>query len=317
MGGKNTTTTQQQQQSTSQPWLEAQPQLKNILGQLGGIDTSLTPNQSGALDQTVALARAGNPYAPGIDSFVTNALAGGGPDRTGLLTDAYTRYQNDLAGTARGDYLDPHKNPFFDTTTNSITNDIQNRVNGMFAGAGRDLSGANQGVLAKSISEGLAPVYGSIYNTERGNQLNAINALYGAGNTTAGNLSNLDQQRFANQGAGVSAAYQADQAKYDPYNQILAAEATRRGIPLSTLQQIAGIATPIASLGRSSEGTSTTTTTQPSQLLPALIGGGIAAAGMFSGNPMMAMSGANSMFGTLQRNPNTWIPAPRASWFGQ
>lgn len=303
---KNQTT--QTTQSTSQPWLEAQPALKNILGQIGGIDTSLTPNQSGALDQMTALARAGNPYAPAIDSFVTTALAGGGPDRTGLLSDAYANYQKNLAGTVAGDYLDPNKNPFFANTTNAISNDVQNRVNGMFAGAGRDLSGANQGTLAREITNATAPIYSSVYNTERANQLNAQNALYGAGVGTAQGLAGLDQQRFANQGAGVNAAYQAYQSQFDPYNQILSAEAARRGIPLSLMQQMAGIATPIASLGRSGE--STTTQESPSQLLPALLGAGIAGAGMFAGSPAFG----TSMFGALQRNPSTWIPAPRSPY---
>jgi hypothetical protein len=292
MGGKNQTT--QTTQSTRAPWEAAQPQLNTILGQVGGIDPSLTGNQTDALNQTVALARAGNPYAPAIDSYTTTMLSGGGPDRSGLVNDAYSRYQRDLEGTARGDYLDPNKNPFFAQTTQTISDDIQNRVNGMFAGAGRDLSGANQGTLARGISEGLAPVYGSIYNTERGNQLNAQGALYNAGNTTGGILSNMDQMRLGNMGAGVQSAYASNEAQYDPYNRILSAEAARQGIPLSVLQQMAGVTTPIASLGGTMDGT--TTTQQPSQLLPALLGAGIAGAGMFA-SPYSPFKG---MFGAVQ-----------------
>lgn len=294
MGGSKQTQTQN---STSQPWQAAQPQLNNILTQLGGINPALTDNQSNALDQTVALAKAGNPYAPAIDSYVTTAL-GGGPDRTGLLSDAYNNYKTNLAGTAQGDYLDPNKNPFFAQTTNAISNDVQNRVNSMFAGAGRDLSGANQGTLAREITNATAPIYANVYNTERGNQLNAQNALFNAGGSTASGLANLDQLRLGNMGVGMNAAYTANNAAYDPYNRILAAESARQGIPLSTLQQMTGIAAPIGGLGRDTQGT--TTTEQSSNPTQALIGAGIAGLGIMSGNPMMGsmFNGFNPMGGS-------------------
>ena len=263
MSGKSEQT--QQATSTSAPWAPAQPVLQNLLGGLNSFNTGLTPNQSGALDQMVALAKAGNPYAPAIDSFATTALAGG-PDRTGLLSDAYANYQKNLQGTAAGDYLDPNRNPWFAQTTQTLGNDIQNRVNAMFAGSGRDLSGANQQLLSRSLAEGLAPVYGSIYGTERQNQLNAQNALYGAGNTTAQLLSGLDQTKLNNQTMGVNAANAATQAQLDPYNRLITAESMKQGIPLTLLQQIAGIATPIAGLGgQTSSSMIGTSTMSPAQ----------------------------------------------------
>ena len=264
MSGKSEQT--QQTTGTSAPWAPAQPVLQNLLGNLNSFNTGLTSNQSGAIDQMVALAKAGNPYAPAIDSFATTALAGGGPDRTGLLSDAYANYQKNLQGTAAGDYLDPNRNPWFAQTTQTLGNDIQNRVNSMFAGSGRDLSGANQQLLSRSLAEGLAPAYGSIYSTERQNQLNAQNALYGAGNTTAQLLSGLDQTKLNNQATGINAANAATQAQLDPYNRLLAAESMKQGIPLTLLQQIAGIATPIAGLGGQTSSSMTgTNTMSPAQ----------------------------------------------------
>ncbi len=165
--------------------------------------------------------------------------------------------------TARGDFVDPSKNPALQGYLSTIANDVQNRVNGMFAGAGRDLSGANQMALARGITEGQAPVLLDAYSRARADQLGAQDKLYGAGGQTAGLLSQLDQQRLANQQAGIGASDAALQAQnYGPMQQ-LAIEAQRRGIPLQNLQQLAGIGVPIAGLGSSSTGTKTTETSTP------------------------------------------------------
>src|SRR5262249_6042974 len=120
-----------------------------------------------------------------------------------------------------------------------------------------------QQALARGIAQGEAPVLADAYNQALGNQVAAIDKLYGAGGQTAGLLSNLDQARLANQQAGVGVAGSAIAAQLDPYNRMLAAEAQRRGIPLDALQRIAAMAAPIAGLGHSSTGTSTEETNVP------------------------------------------------------
>ncbi len=117
------------------------------------------------------------------------------PDRTGMVNDAYSQFQSGLAPTAGGQFLDPNKNPWFANVTNTIGNDVQNRVNAMYAGAGRDPAGAGSypQTLARGIAEGTAPVFGGQYNTERQNQLGAISNLFQGGGATAGLLSGLDQ----------------------------------------------------------------------------------------------------------------------------
>src|SRR5262249_1714685 len=179
------------------------------------------------------------------------------------INDAYAQYQKALQPFAGGDYVNPASNPALRGYLDTIQNDVSNQVNGMFAGAGRDLSGANQQALARGIAQGGAPGLNDAYNTARNQQLAAINSLYGAGNTTGGLLSQLDQTRLANEQAGLGAAKTAQGFALDPYNQQLAIEAQRRGIPLSTLQAMAGITTPIAGLGQTSTGTSTQTTSTP------------------------------------------------------
>jgi hypothetical protein len=117
MGGttqqKNTTTaqnqtstqTQQQQQQSQQqqqqsgatssaltPWAGNAGLLNSIFSQLGGIPTGLTPAETNALNQWGALAGAGNPYAGQIGGVANTLLAGGGPDRTAMVNNAYQQF---------------------------------------------------------------------------------------------------------------------------------------------------------------------------------------------------------------------------------
>ncbi len=122
------------------------------------------------------------------------------PDRTGIVNDAYSQFQQGLAPTAGGQFLDPNKNPWFANVTNTIGNDVQNRVNAMYAGAGRDPAGAGSypQTLGRGIAEGTAPVFANQYNAERQNQLGAIGNLFQGGGATAGLLSSLDQAPLQN-----------------------------------------------------------------------------------------------------------------------
>jgi hypothetical protein len=280
MGGSNKTT--QNTTQHTEPWKAAQPALNSIVSGAGKFanNPGLTGNESGALDHLVGLAQGGNPYAPAIGNYATTMLAGGGPDRSGMINDAYKRYQDQLGGTANGDYLDPAKNPWFSTVTQTIGNDVTNRLAGLYAGSGRDPAGAgNFGYnLGKGVAEATAPVFSDAYNRERQNQINAQGALNGAGNQAAGLLSQFDQTRLGNMGAGVNAASAAIGAEADPYNRILAAEAQRRGIPLSMLQQLAGIATPMGQAFGTTTGNSTTQTQVP--LFNQIAGGAVGGLGL-------------------------------------
>ncbi len=228
------------------PWAGNSDLLNNIFAQLGWIQPGPSPGETGALNQLTAMGAGGNRFAPAIGGVADTLLAGGGPDRTGMVNDAYSQYQRLLSPTASGDYLDPNRNPFFAKTTETIGNDIQSRINGMFAGAGRDLSGLNTQTLARGLAEGTAPIYSDVYNRERGNQLDAIRGLFGAGGTTAGLLSSLDQTRLGNRTAGIGAAGAANDAQMWGPMQILSVEAQRRGIPLQTLAAQYGMAFPAA-----------------------------------------------------------------------
>lgn len=248
-------------QTSQNPWAPAQPALNSILGGVGAManNTGLTGAESGALGGLQNLASQGNPYLTGISGYANNMLAGGGANNNaGMVNDAYQQYQQQMNPTANGYYTDPNTNPFFAQTTQTIGNDVQSRLQGLYAGSGRDPAGAGNfgGWLGRGIAEGTAPTYANQYNQERTNQLNAQNSLYNAGNSTAGILGNFQNQFNQNQDAGVQGANAALTAANSPFNQTLAVEAQRRGIPISLMQQLAGIATPIAGLG----GTGTSST---------------------------------------------------------
>lgn len=270
MGGSTKST--QSTNATSEPWKPTIPGLEGLIGQIGSQsgNVGLTGNETGAIGSLLSNAQSGNPYAGQIGGLATDLLGGGGPDRTGVVNQSYQDLQSSLTPFARGDFLNPTQNPFYQ----QVSNDVSNRVNSMFAGAGRDFSGAHLGTLARGIAEGTAP----LYENERARQMAAIQGLYGGGLQTAGLLSGLDQTGLANRQAGIGASSAALQARDSGANQILAAEALRRGIPLENLGNIESLMVPLAQLGGQQQ--STTTGTSQTPLGQQIIGGGIGGLGL-------------------------------------
>ena len=257
MGGQSSQKTTQS--STTAPWLAAQPALQGILGQLSDNlgNTGLTGAESGALDTLQKNAGQASQFAPAITNFANNLLSGGNAGaESGNIQRGLSTFQNQLTPFASGSMVG--NNTALQGQLDTIAHDVQSRVNGMFAGAGRDFSGMNQKTLARGIAEGTAPVIAGQYNQDVANQINAAGQLYGAQNTTSGLLSGMNQQGLANQQAGVTAAGQATDAANAGANQTLAAEAARRGIPVQALGLLAQIGIPIAGLGGQSTGQSET-----------------------------------------------------------
>ena len=259
MGTSKQTTTQQ---STTAPWEAAQPTLQGILSQVQGnlSKTGLTGDESNALK---GLEQSGytfaNTYGPQIGNYATDLLKGGGAlDQAGNVSQNYQRLVDQTNPLASNTNYDPYSTPGFRDAIDTMRQDITNQVNGSFAAAGRDFSGANFNALGRGITSGIAPTIAAQYNQNVQNQQGAAGNLYGAGNTNAGILAGLQQQKLANQGQGVTAAGQASDAGNAGYNATLAAEAARRGIPVQNLGLLAQIGIPIGALGSQSSGTSNT-----------------------------------------------------------
>ena len=258
MGGQSSST--QTQQSQTAPWEAAQPMLQGILGQLnaGLNSTGLTSGETGALNTLASNAARGNPYAAQIGNYANELLGGGGAtSQAGAVNQNYLDYRSAMAPYASGSMIG--NNPALAAQLAQIQADVTNQVNGQFAAAGRDFSGANANTLGRGIAAGTAPVIAAQYNQDVANQRAAQDAAYAAGNTNAGILSGLQQQGLANKGQGVTVAGNALDADNYSANAILAAEAQRRGIPVQALGLLAQIGVPIAGLGSQSTGTSNTT----------------------------------------------------------
>jgi hypothetical protein len=260
MGGQSSST--QKQNSTTAPWAESQPMLQGILSQLTGNlnNTGLTGAETGAIDTLKANAGNASQFAPQITDFAKTLLSGGGAtDQAGAVNQNYQRYVDQTGPLASNTNYNPYDTAGFKDAINAQVADITNATNGQFAAAGRDFSGMNSQTLGRGIMQGVAPTIAAQYNQNVNNQQGAAGNLYQAGNTNAGILAGLQQQKLGNQAQGVSAAGAANDAQNAGANATLEAEAKRRGIPVQALGLLAQIGIPIASLGSQSSGTATGT----------------------------------------------------------
>jgi hypothetical protein len=260
MGGTSKQT--QTQNSTTAPWQDAQPMLQGILGQLTSNlgNTGLTGAETGAINTLQQNAGSASQFAPQITDFAKNLLSGGGAtDQAGAVNANYQRYQDQTNPLASNTNYNPYDTPGFKDALSTTIADITNSTNGQFAAAGRDFSGMNSQTLGRGIMQGVAPTIAAQYNQNVNNQQGAAGNLYQAGNTNAGILAGLNQQKLSNQGQGVTAAGAANEAQNAGANATLEAEAKRRGIPVQALGLLAQIGIPIGAMGSQSSGTSTGT----------------------------------------------------------
>lgn len=300
MGGSTKTTQNTTQHQDQSPWAPTIPGLTTGVNQLTDqfANAGVNPTENSAFDTLAANAAKGNPYAPAIGGLATDLL-GGGPDYSGRVNDAFGGLSSSLAPTIRGDYLDPSINPFFGNTISGVSDQVRDRINQMFAGSGALGGSANQGTLAKSISEALSPMFASQYDAERGRQMSAINSQFGGANQATGLLSQLSQTGLANRGAGIQAATAAQQANDSGATQQLAVEAARRGLPIQNIQQLLQSLSGVAGLGGTTDMTGQTDSEQKVPLLQQLIGGAIGGAGLLGGANKALGSGwmTNAMSG--------------------
>lgn len=243
--GKSTSSQTTSQQQTTDPYAPTKPILNQLFSTLQGVNPNLTGAETNAINQLGATG--GNQFADQIGGVATDLLAGGGAqDQGGFLTDAFNKYKAALDPFASGSYVDPNSNPALRSYMDTIASDVGGRVNDMFAGAGRDLSGAHVQAYGRGISQGQAPVLADMYNQERNRQLGAISGIFGGAGTTADTLSQWQGDANANRAAGVDAATAATSARNSGPMAAIEAEAMRRGVPLQTMAQIMGLTLPAA-----------------------------------------------------------------------
>lgn len=276
MSGESTSQTAQN--STSQPWAPAQPLLGGILGQLQGQlpNTGITGAQTGALNQIENNTTSTPNYSNAIQNLTNTLFAGGGATaQAPAVAQNLADYTKNLTPLASNTNYDPMQTPGIGDQLKALTDQISTGVNGQFAAAGRDGSGANSKALGQGLAAGLAPVLTSQYNANVANQQGAANNLFAGGNTTAGLQTGLTQQDLANQSAGVQNIASGVTAENAAPSATLAAEAAKYGIPLQNLGLLANIGIPIAGLGGQTSGTSNTTNDMSGAQQFGLITGGL------------------------------------------
>jgi hypothetical protein len=251
--GSKSTDTKQTTSGERDPWDKTVPYLSGFLknvGKVGG--TGLTTDQKAAFDYLKGNAFEGNPWDV-QQATLANDLYGTA-DRTGIVGDAYGKLHSQLGDYASGKFLDPMSNPQMQAMLTQVGDDAQNRINAMFAGAGRDLSGANQQAVAKGVTQAQLPLLMDQFNRAQDQQMGAAQTLFGAGQNTASAQAQLDAQRAALRGQGAQAGQTALDQQNSGANQVLALDQQIKMLPYEDLGTLGSLLFPVAQLGGQTKG---------------------------------------------------------------
>lgn len=249
MGGKSSsdTSTSQTQtgtaSATTAPWLPTQGILQNLIGGISGLSTSPNAAQTQGTNQLVSNAQSMPDYGAQATSAV-NGLLGSLPQG---VQSAYQDYSRQISPIATQNN-DPMQTPGMQQLLQTIQGDVGNQVNGMFAGAGRDLSGLNQQTLARGIAQGEAAPLLAQYNQNVSNQMGAAGNLFNAAGSNANTQAGL-------LGAGLSAAGQVPGIINQNANNLISAGNAQYMLPAQNLGILSGLTLPIAGLGSQNSGT--------------------------------------------------------------
>lgn len=245
--------------SKTNPWSVTIPFLKDYLGTLQSTANANpvgpTQDQTAAVDTLKANAQAGNPFYGQISDLAASQFAS--PDRTGDLTRAYGTLQTNLADVASGKNQSLN-DPTLQAALRQVRSDAANSVNAQFAGAGRDLSGANQMAVGRGVTAAEAPLLLSWLQGQQGRTDAANQALFNAGAGTSTGLAGLDAARNAIQSQGVGTADAVQTARDQGANTILNLDQQMKDMPFADLAQVANILFPMAQLGSQQVGASNT-----------------------------------------------------------
>lgn len=185
MGSKTPAITQQQGTGTSvaDPWSAATPMLQGIIGDYGGLTTSITPEQAAA-------GQALTQGAQGIQNLSPEALQNIQSTynyNAGLLPSTWGQVSGNLSPIA-GMSANPMLAPGIGDALSTMNQDITNQVKGMYAGAGRSPSGAGAmpQTLARGLSQGEGTLLANTYQNQLQNILAANQQLTGGASGTTG-----------------------------------------------------------------------------------------------------------------------------------
>lgn len=279
-------TTEQTQQSQTSPWAPTQGLLTSLIGKYSGVDPSVTGDQSSALSNLTSsvsgIPNFGSAGAGAIGKLFNSDNSG----QVGMLNTAYDTLRGNLGGTASGANLNPYDTPGFGDAIKTAINDATNATKSVYAGSGRDPSGAGSFAqsLGRGITSGIAPTIASQYNQNYGNMLNANNQIFGAAGSTASGVNNLNQQQLTNGIAGITGAGALPGLFSSPAMAQLGAANASYSQPFQNLAQLLQPSTSLAGLGAQSTGSANSTSTNSPSLLESIGGlmstGGTGASGL-------------------------------------
>ncbi len=249
-----------QQQTTKEssqvdPWGPAQPLLRNVIDDLGRMKGEM--NLGGtydAMDELKKRLEAGNPGAESIKTIGGEMI--NTRDYVPDVQAAYGDLKTRLTDTADGKNLDLGNNQYLQDMLNKVGDDAQNRVNGTFAAAGRDLSGANNIEVGRGVTSAQLPMLLEQYNKEQARTDAAGRDLFGAGTGTATTSSALDEARAKMRAAGADLESKGYQADIDNGQQLLDLETLRSKMPFDAMGWLTQLLYPAAGLGSQSSGES-------------------------------------------------------------
>jgi len=256
---KSNSTTNTNSQGQRDPWDVAIPYLQDFLGETGAVGgTGLTADQKYAFEFLKNNAFQGNPWDINQAQLTNDLYAT--PDRGEAVGNAYATLQSQLGDYASGRFVDPMSNPQMQEMLTQVGDDVQNRINAMFAGAGRDLSGANQTAVAKGVTAAQLPLLLDQYNKGQGQQIAAAQTLFGAGTGAATTQAQLEAARAQLRGQGAAAGKTALEMQNQGATDILNIDQQIKRLPYEDLAVLGSLLFPVASLGEQQQQTGTSTT---------------------------------------------------------
>jgi hypothetical protein len=158
--GKSSKSQTTQQSQKTDPWAPAIPYLKSFLGDVDAAKGNLGPtgDQLDAFALLKQNAAEGMPYLDQIKQLGADQL--GTVSRTGMVDEAYGGLKSSLADVAAGKNQDILSDPRIQAMLAEVGDNVQNRIQGVFAGVGRDVSGnaAGQQAIGKGVTAAQLPI---------------------------------------------------------------------------------------------------------------------------------------------------------------
>jgi len=269
------------------------PLVNQLLGQYGGMSTGVTGDQSSALaGLKSSLSNLPSYGQQGADS-ISKLFSSDSSPQVGMLQSAYDTMKTNLTPTASGANLNPYETPGFADALRTATDDALNRVKGVYAGSGRDASGAGSfaGSAARGITQGTAPTIANQYNQNYSNMATANRDLLSGAGSTASGITNLRQSDFTNMLAGIQGAGALPGLYASGDAARLGAANTAYSQPYQNLAQLLQPSIALAGLGSNSQGQGTSTQTSNPSWLDTISGGmGVAGKGLSGLSALMAFS---------------------------